>query len=208
MASWSIISLSIAQVHPTVCGSLWNYSSKNSKLAISHTQFHSNPLHTTTQLPRSHQSHSLHAITQLPHRPHPPNNITPQGPHPLSQHPYQSSSPSIKAIPFLWRPVESCKGEEHSGHQQLNPLRLPPPPSSSSSLHHYERIKGLVEGGQPLRRHLPRQLGASLLTPHDVTSPQFRRLWREGRRGEGSHLSPQLAKYISEVWSASLNQPR
>ena len=180
-------------------------------------QFHGN-LPSITQ-PHPHRSHPfptpLHRAHPFPTSPYRSHTLLthPHGPQPFLAHPHKPHSlpthphglPSIKVIPpFLWRPVESQKDEENL--KQLNPLRHPPPSSfasSSSSLHHYERIKDLVEGREPKRQPPPCQLGAPLLTSHHVTAQQFQRLWQEGKK-EGSLLSPQLAKYISEVWGNTL----
>lgn len=165
--------------------------------------------------------HRSHPLPPPPHRshtllahPHGPQSFLaqPDKPHSLPPHPHKSHPlpthlhglPSIKAIPFLWCPVESQKDEDNL--KQLNPLRHPLPSSfasSSSSLHHYERIKDLVEGRHPKRHPPSHQLGAPLLTSHHLTARQFQRLWQEGK-GEGTPLSPQLAKYISEIWSNTL----
>ena len=175
----------------------------------------SHPSH--TPLHRSHlfltPLHRSHALLTYPHGPQ-PSLPQPHKPHSLPSHPHKSHPlpthphglPSIKTIPpFLWRPVESQKDEEYL--KQLNPLRHPPPSSfasssSSSSLHHYERIKDLVEGKEPKRQPPPCQLGAPPFTSHHVTARQFQRLWQEGKK-EGTLLSPQLAKYISEIWGGN-----
>ena len=120
-----------------------------------------------------------------------------------SHNPLQSTL-SHRALPFLWQP-NSSQDQDKSEYEAIRQrqialsLRRKPAARDSSSLHHYQRIKGLVEG----QKHRgARQLGGALYAlGHAPPVDQLQQL-----HGRGSlHLSPQLARYISEVWKKNSN---
>lgn len=160
--------------------------------SLTHTQQPPNLLHGT--------AHSLHIQPPMP-----PAAV--------------QSTASHRALQFLWRPVDSCDGRDTEGlnahplRQSINPLSL------ESSTRHYQSIKGLVEARKPRQPpHAHKQLGPLLAPPTSHTHKYDRLKFEPGRRGErtrvdggraaaGAHayFSPQLARYISEIWSKNLN---